>query len=173
MVERVAVGEIRWAVEVGDAVGLGPAVDDVAPDVAPDDGVVARHVDRALGPQRAAGEPDQFGVGRHETLESRIADDPLDRARGDGHRAPPRSVTGDPGACSAVAVLGQVEPEVERDLEQDEHHDRRLRGAGHRDHDGPDEDRDMQDDQATVRREHLLGCRRSQVFPAPDVVEQV
>ena len=76
-----------------------------------------------------------------------------------------------PGAVSAVAVLGQVEPEVESDLQQDEHDDRRRRGAGHPDHDGADDDRDVEDDQPTVRREHLLGGRRSQVFAAADVVE--
>ncbi len=40
------------------AVGRRPAAHDVAPDVAPDDGVLVGDVDRALGPGRAVGEPD-------------------------------------------------------------------------------------------------------------------
>ena len=90
VVERVAVGEIGRAVEVGDAVGGRPAMDDVAPHVAPDQGVLARHVDGPLGPQTAARVPDEFGVGRDEALEARIAHDPLDRTRRHGHDAESR-----------------------------------------------------------------------------------
>ena len=78
-----------------------------------------------------------------------------------------------PGTFSAVAVLGQVEPEVESDLEQHEHDDRRRGRPGHADQERPDDDRDVEDDQPAVRREHLLGGGRSQVFTAADVVQAV
>ena len=79
MIERVAVREIGRPDELRGAVGLRPAAHDVAPDVAPDDGIVVGQVDRALGPDRAVGEPGDHGVRRDERLESWVADDPFDR----------------------------------------------------------------------------------------------
>ena len=70
-------------------------------------------------------------------------------------------------------MLGQVEPEVQRDLEQHEHDDRRRRGAGHADRHRADDDRDVHDDQPAVRREHLRRGRGPQVLAPADVVEDV
>ena len=70
-------------------------------------------------------------------------------------------------------MLGQVEPEIERDLEQHQHDDRRRRGAGHSDQDRTEDDRDVEDDQPTVRGEHLLDRGGPQVFAAADVVQAV
>src|SRR3954471_6232173 len=69
VIERMAVGEIRRPVEIGDAIGRRPAVDDVASPVAPDDGFVGRLVDGPFSPETAAREPDELRIGRDEGLE--------------------------------------------------------------------------------------------------------
>ena len=55
VVERVAVGEVRRLEQDLIAVGIGPAADGVAPDVAPEDGVLVGDVDGSLGPDGAVG----------------------------------------------------------------------------------------------------------------------
>ena len=52
-------------------------------------------------------------------------------------------------------MLAQVQREVERGLEDHQDDDRGHRGTGHRDGDRAEDDRDVQHDQAAVRREHL------------------
>ena len=79
MVERVAVREVGGVVEVADGtVASGPAQDPVVGDVAPDQGVLVRHVDRTLRPRRPIRESAQDGVRRDETIEQRVTDDAFD-----------------------------------------------------------------------------------------------
>ena len=50
-----------------------------------------------------------------------------------------------------LTVLGQVEPEIERGLEQDEDEHGRRRRPGHRDGHTSDDDREVQDHEPAVR----------------------
>ncbi len=103
VVERVAIREVGRPVELADgAVDAGPAQHPVVRDVAPDDGVLIRDVDRPLGPGRPVREPPQLRPGRHETLEPLVADDAFDGCF--GHCAPSVADAG-VGPAASVASL--------------------------------------------------------------------
>ena len=96
VVERVAVREVGRLEQDRIAIGVGPAADRVAPDIAPQDGVLVGDVDGALGPAGAIGVGrDRRAVG-DQAVEARVEDDPGDRLRGTEARliAPPRRVAG-------------------------------------------------------------------------------
>ena len=71
-IERVAVGEVRRPVEVAGAGRGVPSAHDVAPDIAPDQRVVRRQVDRSLGPDRAVGEGRDGRAGGDQPIEPRV-----------------------------------------------------------------------------------------------------
>ena len=85
----------------------------------------------------------------------------------------PRAAVGALAARLGLAMLGQVEPEVEAGLEQDQDQHGCRRRAGHRDRQPADDDRQVEDDEPAVRRAHLRADARPQVLAAADVVEAV
>ena len=179
VVERVAVGEIGRLEQDAVAIGVGPAADRVAADVAPQDGILVGHVDGALRPDRAAGvwgDRCRFG---DQALESRVGHDPRDplrHAEARRHRATPGSpavATADIIGPSASRCSDRCRPRSSAVLSSTRIEHGERRGAGEGDGHPAEEDRQVEDDQPPVRRGHLPAHARSQVLASSDVVQPV
>src|SRR5439155_19881475 len=81
------------------------------------------------------------------------------RARSSG-RLPAKSSLGVSRGC----VFAAVQPEVDGGLDQDQNDDRAERAADRQAHERAEEDREVEDQEAPVRREHLLRRRDLQVL---------
>ena len=81
-----------------------------------------------------------------------------------------RSVRDDGPGWRDVAVLGEVEADVEHRLEHDQDRDGGGRSAGEQHRHGAEDDREVQHDQPAVRREHQPGGDVTPVLAAPQEV---
>ena len=177
VVERVAVGEVGRLEEDGVAVGVGPAADRVASDVAPQHGVLVWDVDGPLGPDRAAGVGRDRRPVRDETVETRVEDDARDGLGGAQGRRHRRASLGAGAAVatgsSASRCSDRWRPRSSAVLSSDQDQDCGRRRAREGDGHPADQDRHVEDHEPPVRGGHLPADAGPQVLAAADVVQPV